>query len=149
MTRACPHCGELVPSDCIRCPRCYKDIPSEEKEAKKAAENVRTGDGSHRTDGKNIDTATALAVLPAFIGVLGLGQIYLEPREGKGYWFLAIGLLFWIPLVILVSAIFRSGIVTAFLLAIAAAVLGLLYVSAAIASIIDAHFGSVFRFLRI
>lgn len=100
--RRCPYCGELVPSTSITCPRCYKKIPVEPE---RRADDYRMTDESPRKErGFSRKLALALNVVPGFFGILGLGQIYRDWRQTRGYVFLALGLLlFWGAALILLN----------------------------------------------
>lgn len=95
-----------------------------------------------------MSVATFLAIFPAFVGILGLGQIYLDYKDSKGYWFLLAGLILFIPFIILFFMMLDSGVLSAILLFIAAVILLLIYISAAIAAFIETTIGSIFKFLR-
>ena len=96
--RRCHNCGELVPSNSITCPKCFRKIPME-------PEPVKEAQGKRRESGYSIKLALALAIVPALFGILGLGQIYRNYRDLKGYIFLSAGLLFFVPAVFLVLPI--------------------------------------------
>ncbi len=88
--RRCPSCGELVPSNSITCPKCYRKIPND-------PEPVRndwggTGDAGRRKD-RSGTIMLLLSVIPAFVGLLGLGLIYRYPARKRGYVALILGLL--------------------------------------------------------
>lgn len=102
--RRCPNCGELVPSNSITCPKCYRRLPEESdrsKERRWRREGTATsaevgrdrpeggGSGGKRPSRK---VALALNAIPGIFGILGLGQMYM--REWKrGAAFLVAGLV--------------------------------------------------------
>ena len=88
MTRYCPKCGEAVPSNSLTCPKCYTKMPPQPKKTNEKEQ----GSGSKN---KSRQTRLALTIIPAFFGVLGLGQIYRNYKASKGYFFLITGLLFF------------------------------------------------------
>ncbi len=88
--RRCPNCGELVPSNSITCPKCYKKIPSD-------PDPDRSGSGDSGSTGSSRSRSSTimllLSIIPAFIGLLGLGLIYRYPTRKRGYVALILGLL--------------------------------------------------------
>lgn len=103
--RRCPYCGELVPSNSVTCPKCYKKIPTEPEPVRRER---RSSEGGGRTPNRTV--ALLLAIIPGFFGLLGLGLIYRNPRQKRGYLALVLGLL-----VFLVAVCFTVFIVTIFL----------------------------------
>lgn len=103
MSRYCPNCGAVVPENSLNCPQCYTDIP------RGGYVNERDHMREHRTKEdfvsqiekrhKKRSLALLLAIIPAFFGILGLGQIYLDRRYARGYMYLATGLLFFLSAV--------------------------------------------------
>ncbi len=89
MTRYCPKCGEAVPSNSITCPKCYAKMPAEEPKKERKESSPRTD----RQKSRRI--RLTLTVVPAFFGILGLGQIYRNYRSMRGYIFLLLGILFF------------------------------------------------------
>jgi len=140
--KRCPNCGEYVPTNSLTCPKCFTSIPREtpvkrEKDTKRDVPQDKNG-----------TVALLLAVVPAFVGLLGLGKIYLEPEERRGYWFLVAGLLLFLPFLALFFATLNSDFISAILLFIITIIVLLVYISAAIASILDTLFGSIFKILK-
>lgn len=89
--RRCPYCGEMVPSNSITCPKCFKRIPQE-------PEPVRDGRSKPKNErGRNYNRTVALllSLIPGLVGFLGLGLIYRNPRQKRGYVALVLGLLFF------------------------------------------------------
>lgn len=98
MTRYCPKCGEPVPSNSLTCPKCYAKIPPEPVVSREETETKRTR--------KKFDTQILLSLIPGFFGILGLGQIYRNHSDVKGYLFLIIGaILFFTGNILLLSLV--------------------------------------------
>jgi len=92
MTRYCPKCGEAVPTNSLTCPKCYAKIPPEP--VKSEPSGSQTGKKAQRDDNRLI--RLILSIIPGFFGFLGIGQIYRDYRQKRGYLFLLLGLvLFW------------------------------------------------------
>jgi len=142
--RKCPHCGEFVQKNSITCQKCFREIPREEP---KTPEYVIKEDKKERP-GKPPAAAVLLALIPPFIGLLGLGMIYMDHKDRKGYWFLLIGLLLFLPLMALIFMMTHSGFLSAILLSVVFVILFLIYASAAAAAFLETLFGSVFKILR-
>ena len=90
--RRCPYCGELVPSNSLTCPKCYKRIPKEPEPAPRREERRETG--GKRDYSRKI--AVFLCLIPGLFGLLGLGLVYRNPRQKRGYIALVIGLLVFV-----------------------------------------------------
>lgn len=92
--RRCPYCNEYVPSTSITCPKCYKQIPLDKDPVRN--ESIYNTDGSiHREPRQrtvNNRTAMLLALIPGLFGLLGLGLLYRDPRNPRGWGLLALGL---------------------------------------------------------
>jgi len=142
--KKCPHCGEYVHNNSINCPKCFKEIP---RNRSITPEYVIKEDKKERQR-KAPAAAVLLALIPPFFGLLGLGIIFMDHKDRKGYWFLLIGLVLFLPLTALFFLMLRSGFISAILLFIVFLVIFLIYVSAAVAAFIETLFGSVFRILR-
>ena len=99
MDHRCPYCGELVPSNSITCPKCYKKIPKEPEPARREHETEQRD-----KRGYSRKLAILLSIVPAFLGLLGLGLIYVSPRRKRGYVALVLGLLFFVMAVCLTMA---------------------------------------------
>jgi hypothetical protein len=140
--KRCPHCGEIVQSNSLTCPKCFKTIQREEYVERRERSDERKGSGKVPT------AAVLLAVFPPLVGLLGLGAIYLEPKRKRGYAMLIIGLVLYVSLIALLFTILGSGIVSAIFLLIAFVIILLIYISAAIAAFFETLFGSVFRVLK-
>ncbi|MDO5852476.1 MAG: hypothetical protein Q4Q62_00075 [Thermoplasmata archaeon] len=90
--RRCPNCGELVPSNSITCPKCFKKIPVEPEPIR---EERSSGSGKRRVPWTpNIKIAFILDIVLGFFGLLGVGQLYCGKR--RGFVFLVLGLLFFV-----------------------------------------------------
>lgn len=103
MSRKCPYCGEAVPSYSLNCPKCYKSIPREEF---KVEEDIRKdtipNDRVPSVQVFNRRTVMFLALIPAAIGLMGLGQIY-EREYNKGVKFLIAGIILFGSIVALIT----------------------------------------------
>ncbi|MCL2295771.1 MAG: zinc ribbon domain-containing protein [Methanomassiliicoccaceae archaeon] len=139
--KKCPHCGEYVQENSLTCPKCFGEIP------RSPQEYVVKEDKKERS-GKVPSAAVLLSVIPPFFGLLGLGLIYLHPKNSKGYWFLAAGLLLFLTSLALFYMIRHSGIFSAVFLFGAFVIIALIYVSAAVAALLETVFGSVLKFLK-
>jgi hypothetical protein len=138
--RRCPYCGELVPTNSITCPKCYKKIPVEPAPQPK---EERASDPGQK-GAKSQKLALILAIVFGIFGFLGVGRIYLTPRESRGYILMLLGLLFFVPAILLATSLMPSlfGTVLTTLLAVPLFIIyGLLF----IASLIDVLLGSVIR----
>ena len=103
MSRKCPYCGEPVPSFSINCPKCYKSIPREEPKAKEQQRSERIpNDRAPSVQVFNSKLVIFLALVPAAVGLMGMGQIYMK-EYNKGLKFLAVGLTAFVCLVLLIT----------------------------------------------
>ncbi|MCL2148099.1 MAG: hypothetical protein FWH47_02020 [Methanomassiliicoccaceae archaeon] len=142
--KRCPHCGGRVPENSLTCPACYKEVPR----GQPAEPPVRSSGGKGGRWTRDVPAAALLlSVVPPFFGFLGLGMVYVHPRDGKGYWFLAAGLLLFLSIIGLLLLMRGSGFFSAIALSIALVVLLIVYVSAAAAALLETLFGSVFKAL--
>lgn len=100
--RRCPYCGEMVPSNSITCPKCYKKLPNEEPG--KATEFVGKAEDSAKKLRRNPKIAIGLDLVLGLVGLLGIGQVYMgRPR----FLFVTlIGLLVFVAAVCLTVFIF-------------------------------------------
>ncbi len=145
--RFCPHCGEAVPSTSITCPKCYRKIPPEPegpKEAKRRERRKETPVGERPKRGYNRKVALVLAVVPGFLGILGLGQIYRNYRSTGGYFLLLFGLLLFTASMLLLTS-HGHGAAIGILATLGAFPLMLLYALMFIGSVIDVLLNSLFR----
>ena len=92
MSKKCPYCGEEVPTFSVTCPKCYREIPREETETKRSSGYSVPNDRVPATKTYNRTLILILAIVPALIGIMGMGQIY-QGRVEKGIKFLVVGLL--------------------------------------------------------
>ena len=143
--RKCPNCGEYVQKNSLTCPKCFGEVP---REPPAEMQERSQDEGNKKRSGEVPAAALFLAIFPAFIGLLGLGMIYIDPKDRKGYWFLVAGLLLFLPLLALFFLMLNSGLFSAVLLFVAVVILLLIYISAAISALIETVFGSVLKFLR-
>lgn len=91
--RRCPNCGELVPNNSITCPKCFKKIPNNPQ----PSENSGSGSPKGRTrTGRSRKLMMFLTIVPAFVGLLGLGLIYKDPKRKRRYIALGLGLLIFV-----------------------------------------------------
>lgn len=142
--KKCPYCGEYVQKNGLTCPKCFREIPRGPSDV---SENVSKKDRKGRSGG--IPTiAVLLAAIPPFVGLLGLGMIYLEPKNSKGYWFFIIGLLLFLSFLALLYIMRHSGFFSAIMLLAALVILVLIYISAAIAAFLETLFGSALKVLK-
>ncbi len=111
MTAKCPYCGELLPSNSITCPKCYRKIDSSILKAE-AEKERRQQEKPKRDISRTIQLI--LCIIPAFFGILGLGQIVRNFRQKRGYIFLVVGLLFYAIGVSLTFTLFPSVIIKIF-----------------------------------
>ena len=143
----CPFCGELVPSTSVTCPKCYRKIPAEPDAPKEERRRERQRDtpvGERPKRSYNKKVALALAVIPGFFGVLGLGQIYKDYRSTGGYFILLLGLLLFTGSMLLLTS-HMHGVLMSILTTIGAFPLMLLYAFVFIGSVIDILLNSLFR----
>ena len=83
----------------------------------------------------------ALAIIPAFFGILGIGLIYQDSRDYRGWKFLAAGAVLYILPVITLMIGFTT-LIGAVLLLLPVFFALLLYAGAALVSIAETYFGS-------
>ena len=103
MSRKCPYCGEPVPSFSINCPKCYKTIPREEPKAREQPKSERIpNDRAPSVQVYNRKVVMLLALIPAALGLMGLGQIYMK-EYNKGVKFLIVGMTTMICLSLFIS----------------------------------------------
>ncbi len=140
----CPYCGVLIPTNSLTCPKCFKNIPREDT-SKKEEYIIHDEPKSSQTKSKKNDFTLFLAIIPAFVGILGLNQIIHDPKDSKGYMYLIIGLILFITSVVLFVNIWHNGIWSAFFMTIAWIMISFIYIIAAIGVLIDAIMGSVLR----
>ncbi len=133
--RRCPYCNELVPSNSLTCPKCYKKIPVEPEPASKYDQGTRK---EPSRDQKKLKRAIALDAVIGLFGLLGIGQLYLGSRRGAA--FLLIGLVFFLPAAVL-------AFIVPFVSTFFAIPLFVIYALLYLAALADLVLGSVvFRF---
>ena len=156
--RYCPYCGELVPSNSVTCPKCYRKIPDEPgapkqsrraQREKRRSEDRRTAPrpernrtGSRREYSRQL--ALALNVIPGFFGLLGLGQIYRDYKSMKGWFILLLGLVLFTTGMMLMLHVTPSFAVN-FFSSLSAFPIMLLYALLYIFAALDTLVTSVFR----
>ncbi|WP_400236811.1 hypothetical protein [Methanomethylophilus alvi] len=150
MTRRCPNCGAVVPKGSLTCPQCYTEVPRDDLDQTEPAYGGRKYERPRdeyerqlKKRKKSLTVALILAVVPAFFGILGLGQIYEDRRDSKGWKFLVTGLVFFIILVSMIVLLNMSGILGAIMMAVPLILFGGLYICTAIASVADVYLGSL------
>lgn len=148
MPEKCPYCGVLIPANSLTCPKCYKTIQKNTAKTESYVINDEPAETGKKDRSKNIRTVKLLASVPALVGLLGLGHIYMDYKNARGYWFLIAGLLLFVTLNVLLFQAMDVGFVSAVFLLIGFAILALIYISAAIGAFLDAVFGSVFKILK-
>jgi uncharacterized membrane protein HdeD (DUF308 family) len=89
-----------------------------------------------------------LALVPAFVGILGMAQLYRNYKDSNGYMYLISGLLFFIPSALLLFGAFDSGVFVGILKIAVYLILTVIYLVIALSSVLDAYFGSVFRVFK-
>jgi len=142
--KKCPYCGEYVQKNSLTCPKCFREVPREYPESTECATE---GDQKKRS-GKVPSAAVLLSIFPPFVGLLGLGMIYLHPKDSKGYWFLVAGCLLFFTSLALLYMIRHSGFFSALLLFAALLIIVLIYISAAVGALLETLFGSALKILR-
>ena len=90
MTRYCPRCGAVVPQNSLTCPQCYTEVP------RSVPDEPEPGYSRIGRRKKSATLALILSVIPAFFGLLGLGLIYEDRRDPRGYRYLGAGLVLYI-----------------------------------------------------
>ena len=148
--RRCPECNDLVPSNSITCPRCYKAVPRDEKPA-------GTGRSAQKTDTyriqetrvKDMRIAMLLAIIPGVFGIQGLGLIYLDYKESRGWIFLLIGAVLFLSLIGMVTLWNDVGSFTRVVLIFTMIIFAVLYLSSYVAQLAETRFGSVLRLCRL
>ncbi|HKM13432.1 MAG TPA: zinc ribbon domain-containing protein [Candidatus Methanomethylophilaceae archaeon] len=142
--RRCPNCNEIVPSNSVTCPKCYSQVPRNDVSERKSSATT-----SSRSLQRNMTIATLLAAIPGIFGLQGLGLIYLDHKESKGWYFLIIGALIFMSMVLCVSWWDSVGSFTRVILIFALILLAIVYFSSYLAQLLETRFGSVLKFLRV
>ncbi len=151
MTRYCPQCGAAVPDNALTCPKCYTAIPRSGNVNGGSSGN-RAGYSEQRAEpriGPNTKShmvTLLLSTIPVIAGFLGLGAIYQEPRNAKGYVFLILGLFVFWTMIFMIVTLSGRGLASALLLGIATVMFALIYISMAIAAFVSASMDSLSPF---
>ena len=140
MRRKCPKCGAVVPDNSLTCPQCYTEVPRDLVETEPLHDRNEFREQIERRK-KNMKISLALAVIPAFFGILGIGLIYQDSRDYRGWKFLAVGAVLYILPVITLMIGFTT-LIGAVLLLLPVFFALLLYAGAALVSIAETYFGS-------
>ena len=145
MKRRCPRCGAIVPDNSLTCPQCYTEVARDlvGSEPLHSSEEFREQIEQRQ---KNMRIALILAIIPAIFGFLGLGMIYQDYRDERGWKFLGVGLVLFLFPVLSIIVLGIAGIFAAVLLLIPLFFSLLAYAGMALLSIAETYFGS-FRFL--
>lgn len=141
--RRCPNCNELVPSLSVTCPKCYSSVPRNDVPKKKSTTSV-----DRETFKKNITIATILAAIPGIFGLQGLGLIYLDHKESKGWYFLAIGAILFLTMYMCMNWWDSVGSFTRVILMFALIILAIVYFSSYVAQLVETRFGSLLKFFK-
>ncbi|HKM09411.1 MAG TPA: zinc ribbon domain-containing protein [Candidatus Methanomethylophilaceae archaeon] len=148
--RRCPNCNELVPSNSITCPKCYRTVPRDEKVADTGRSTQRADTYKiQETSVKNMKIAMLLAIIPGLFGIQGLGLVYLDRKDSRGWIFLLIGAVLFLALVGMASLWNGVGSFTRVVLIFTMIIFGVLYLSSYIAQLAETRFGSVLRLFRV
>ena len=144
MSRKCPYCGEEVPTFSITCPKCYRDIPMEEKRSERSSGHTVPDDRAPATVRYSKTLILFLSIVPALFGIMGIGQIYQGKGE-KGVKFLIVGSL---SFVIMAFCTYQMITVKgwAFLLLGLFLLSLVVYVATFLMQLFDAYARTVFRF---
>ena len=150
MTRYCPRCGAVVPQNSLTCPQCYaevpRDVPDEPEPGYSRKAFDRSGDEFREQIGrrkKSAMLALFLSVVPAFFGLLGLGLIYEDRRDPRGFKYLGAGLILFAVIVALIFTVHASGILGTVLFIIPTALLLLIYLGCALAAAAETWMGNL------
>ncbi len=144
MRRSCPYCGEEVPSFSLTCPKCYREIPREEKKEERRRGPSVPNDRAPATQTYSRTIILVLAILPALFGIMGMAQIY-QKKTKRGLKFLAVGLASFLIMAFCMYQMITSG-GWAFLLFGLAVISLLVYLGTFIAQLFDAYARSLFNF---
>lgn len=125
--RRCPFCGELVPSNSLTCPKCYKKIPADYQPEPVQPQPSKKANRKY---------ALIIGAVLGLFGLLGMGQLYYG-RYKRGAMFLVVGLVFFIPAVVLAFIVPLISWILAVPLFV---IYALLYLAALADLVIDAAF---------
>ena len=156
--RYCPYCGELVPSNSVTCPKCFRKVPDEPGAPRHEEHRERTEDRTERHERReeprkkekqkreySSQAALALDVIPGFLGLLGLGQIYRDYKSMKGWFLLLLGLVLFTTGMMLLLHWTPSFLVN-FFSSISAFPIFIIYTLLYIFAVADILMGKLFRF---
>ncbi|MGE0015123.1 MAG: hypothetical protein AB7S83_02920 [Candidatus Methanomethylophilaceae archaeon] len=145
--RKCPNCGEIVPSLSVTCPKCYSSVPRNDDVPDMKGPQLRERD-EKVPGGKSVLIATLLAAIPGIFGLQGLGRIYLDYRNEKGWLFLVFGAVLFALIYLCIGWWSNADSFTKVLLLLLLVILAMLYISSYLAQLADAYFGSVLKMFR-
>lgn len=150
MTRYCPNCGAIVPPNSLTCPQCYCEIPRDMREEPEPGYNPRYSTRSKEEyreqigrRHKSTTVALILATIPALFGLLGLGLIYEDHRDWRGYRYLLVGLALYIIMAAMIILVDVSGTLGLILFIIPLAILAIIYIGCAAASVAETWLGNL------
>jgi hypothetical protein len=133
-----------MPSTGTVCPKCYGSVPRNTVSREPPRRTPVRGEKE-----KNKTLAFVLAVLPGIFGFQGLGLIYLNHENRRGWHFLAVGLVLFLSLLGCVSWWDGVGSITRVLLVFAMIILSIIYISSYLAQLAETKFGTVFGLFRL
>lgn len=90
-----------------------------------------------------------LAIIPGVFGIQGLGLIYLDYKESRGWIFLLIGAVLFLSLIGMVTLWNDVGSFTRVVLIFTMIIFAVLYLSSYVAQLAETRFGSVLRLCRL
>lgn len=135
----------MVPSNSVTCPKCFKKIPPEPVvDASRSERRWARRDRDSPSDDKksgfkyNKKIALVLDMVLGLFGILGIGQIYRDPQDRKGFVFLIVGIILIIPFII-------ANLVPGIIMTIVAVVPTVLYVIGYILAAVDILADSMFH----
>ena len=140
MTKYCPKCGEPVPSSATECPKCYAKITESAPEVHEFKDTSKKRISTH-------SIMMALAILPGFLGILGLGLVYKDRSNKRWMLYLAVGMFFFIIGNILL--IFPAGLIGTIIKTILGIAFMLAYLITFIVSVLDTLSGFHISYRRI
>ncbi len=141
--RQCPYCGEIVTSQSVNCPKCFRDIPLPEPPVERIGRKKKT-----KEEMKSKKVIFALSTIPAIFGLLGLGHIYQDYKDSRGWLFLAVGLFVYIGMVSIVFFGFGHSLFVTIVSSVLMVIAALVYISTFIAQLVDSYMGSLFQFVK-
>ena len=133
-----------MPSTSTVCPKCYGSIP-ESTVSRRPARRTQTRSQKE----KNSTLAFLLALLPGIFGLQGLGLIYLNHENRRGWHFLGVGMVLFLLLLGCANLWNSVGSFTRVFLVFGMIILGLIYISSYLAQLAETKFGTVFGLFRL